>query len=237
MIRFRPLLAPTLWFVPMFILLMGLGFWQIQRLHWKLGLIAEMDAAMVAPPLSLDGALALGERAQYRMMMLRGRFLNDSEAFVYTTDPEGAPVYHVLTPLRLDDGRVLMFDRGFIPTTLADPRTRIAPGGEHLVFGIWRTPDGPGIFTPAPDLAHRVWYARDLASIAKADHVKLAAPVIVEADVTPNPGGWPRGGQTMVNLPNSHMQYALTWFGLAGGLLGVYLAYHITNGRLRFGRA
>jgi surfeit locus 1 family protein len=236
MIRFRPLLAPTLWFVPTFILLMGLGFWQIQRLHWKLGLIGEMNAAMVASPLSLDGALALGERAQYRMMMLRGRFLNDREAFVYTTDPEGAPVYHVLTPLRLDDGRVLMFDRGFIPTTLADPRTRTAPDGERLVFGIWRTPDGPGYFTPPPDLAHRVWFARDLASIAKADHVKLAAPVIVEADITPNPGGWPRGGQTVVNLPNSHMQYALTWFGLAGGLLGVYLAYHISNGRLRFGR-
>ncbi len=233
-LRFRPMLGPTLWFVPVFVILMSLGFWQIERLHWKLGLIAEMNANMVAPPLSLDGALALGPRAQYRMMLLRGRFLNDKEAFVFTTGPEGAPVYHILTPLKLDDGRVVMIDRGYILTTLTDPKKRIAPDGEHLVFGIWRTPDEPGAFTPAPDAAHRIWYARDLKAIAKADGVTLAAPVLIEADATPNAGGWPKGGQTVVNLPNSHLDYALTWFGLAIGMLGVYLSYHMSRGRLSF---
>lgn len=238
MIRFRPLLIPTLWFVPAFAILIGLGVWQIERLHWKLGLIAEMNANMVAPPLSLGGALAMGEGAQYHTVMLHGRFDNAKEAFVFTTGPQGEPVYHVLTPFALDDGRVLLVDRGFIPTALRDPRTRAAPAGERLVFGIWRTPDRPGPFTPSPDLVHHVWYARDLAGIAKADGITLAAPVVVEADATPNRGGWPKGGQTVVNLPNSHLQYAIVWFALAAALLGVYLAYHVSRSRLSlsFGR-
>ncbi|MGH6871883.1 MAG: SURF1 family protein [Rhizomicrobium sp.] len=233
--RFRPLLVPTLWFVPAFLILMGLGTWQIERLHWKLGLIAQMQSRGVEAPLSLSQALALGADAQYRMVMLRGRFDNAKEAYVFTTGPGGAPVYHVLTPFRLDDGRVLLVDRGIIPLPLIDPRSRTAPAGERLVFGIWRTPDAANWFTPAPDLAHRIWFTRDLAGIAKVDGVTLAAPVLVEADLTPNAGGWPRGGQTVVSLPNNHLSYALTWFGLAAGLLGVYLAYHISNARLSFG--
>ena len=76
-----------------------------------------------------------------------------------------------------------------------------------------------------------IWYARDLAGMAAADGVKLAAPVVIEADATPNPGGLPVGGQTVVDFPNNHLQYAITWFGLAAGLIGVYFAYHISRGR------
>jgi surfeit locus 1 family protein len=230
--RFHPLLTPTAWFVPAFAILIGLGVWQIERLHWKLGLIAQMHANMVAAPISLDQALALGDNAQYRMAMLRGHFDNPHEAFLFTTGPEGAPVFHILTPFILDDGRALLIDRGFIPTTLRDPHTRALPNGERLLFGVWRTPDAPGPFTPAPDRANRIWYARDLPAIARADGVKLAAPVLIEADGTPNVGGWPKGGQTVVALHNDHLQYSIVWFGLALGLLGIYLGYHVSRGRL-----
>jgi surfeit locus 1 family protein len=104
--------------------------------------------------------------------------------------------------------------------------------GETRVVGVWRAPDRPGFFTPAPDLAHRIWYGRDLAGIARAEGIDLAAPVLVEADATPNPGGWPKGGQTVIDLPNNHLSYAVTWFGLAAGLVGVYLAFHVSKGRL-----
>ena len=63
----------------------------------------------------------------------------------------------------------------------------------------------------------------------------LLAPVLVEADATPNRGGWPKGGQTEVHFRNEHLQYAITWFALAAGLLGVYIAYHVSRGRLSFG--
>ena len=100
------------------------------------------------------------------------------------------------------------------------------------MVGVWRVPDAPGWFTPAPDRAHRIWYSRDVASIARADGVKPAAPALIEADATPNPGGWPKGGQTVVAFRNEHLQYAVTWFLMAAGLLVVYIAYHVSRGRL-----
>ena len=63
---------------------------------------------------------------------------------------------------------------------------------------------------------HRVWYARDLAGMAAADHITLSQAVLVEADSSPNPGGLPKGGQTVVSFRNEHLSYAVTWFGLFG---------------------
>lgn len=229
----------TVFCVPLFLALVALGAWQIQRLHWKLGLIAEMNSHLHLPPIAIDDALALSAKdVQYRHVALDGRFQNAKEAFVYTTDTGGNPVYHVITPFRLDDGRVLLVDRGLIPLRLIDPKSRMAGelAGEHHIVGVWRTPDSPGLFTPLPDLKRRIWYARDLAGITAAVGVKSAAPVIVEADATRNPGGWPRGGQTIVALRNDHLQYAITWFLLAASLIVVYFAYHRSQGRLGFRR-
>jgi surfeit locus 1 family protein len=234
---FRPIPALTLCFVPAFAVLIALGVWQLDRLQWKLGLVDEMTRNMSAPPLPIDRALTMDAKdAQYRHVSLTGRFDNSKEAYVYTTAKDGAPVYHVITPFILDDGRVFLVDRGLVPLVLRNPATRQAGEleGERNIAGIWRTPDAPGPFTPAPDLSHRIWYSRDLESIATADGVMSASPVIIEADAAPNPGGWPKGGQTIVDLPNDHLQYAVNWFALAAGLMFVYLAYHRAQGRLGF---
>jgi surfeit locus 1 family protein len=142
-----------------------------------------------------------------------------------------------LTPLLLSDGRAMLIDRGIVPTTLRDPALR--PGSEpqgmvHLV-GIWRTPDRPGPFTPAPDLKHRVWFARDLSGIAQTENLKLVTSAFLEAKASPTDAAWPRAGQTRIDLPNDHLQYALTWFLLAGALVVIYFAYHHSQGRLSFG--
>lgn len=232
MLTFRPLPIFTAVFAVMFAALIALGVWQLQRLHWKLGLIAQVNRSLAAAPISLDRALTTG--AQYRRVALNGRFENAKEAYVYETGPDGAPVYHVLTPFAAGDGRTLMVDRGIVPVELRDParRARGQLEGERRIVGVWRTPDAPGYFTPPPDAAHRIWYSPDVTAIAAADHVRLAAPVIVEADAAPNPGGWPLGGQSRVTFRNEHLQYAVTWFLLAAALVGVYLAYHIGKGRL-----
>jgi surfeit locus 1 family protein len=231
---FRPYPGLTIACALLFAILCALGVWQLERLQWKLALIARVNGHMAAVPLPLDRVMAMdGEDAQYRRVVLSGHFDHAREAYVFTTDA-GAPVYHVLTPFTVDDGRVLMVDRGEIPAEKLDPATR-APGnvaGEARVTGVWRVPDAPGAFTPPPDAAHRIWYARDLAGIAQADHLALAAPVVIEADASPNPGGWPKGGQTVVSFRNQHLSYAVTWFGLALGLLGIWLAYHISKGRI-----
>ena len=236
MIRFRPLPGLTAACLIMLTILIGLGVWQVQRLHWKLDLIATMDAHLKAPPLPLAQMLAMPpDQAQYRRVLLTGRFDNAKEAYVFGTGAGGAALYHVLTPLRTADGKTVMVDRGAVPREKLAPASRAQVTGDTMVVGVWRTPDRPGFFTPPVDAAKRIWYGRDLAAIARADGVVLAAPVLVEADATPNPGGWPQGGQTVIDLPNNHLSYAVTWFGLAAGLVGVYLAFHASKGRL--GRA
>jgi surfeit locus 1 family protein len=231
---FRPYPGLTIACAILFAILCGLGAWQLERLQWKLNLIATVNGHMAAAPVSLDQIQAMKfDDAQYRRVTLAGRFDHAHEAYVFTTDA-GAAVYHVLTPFTADDGKVLMVDRGEVPKEKLDPATRVSGNvaGEVQVTGVWRAPDAPGSFTPPPDLAHRIWYARDLASIAATDHLTLSAPVVIEADATPNPGGWPRGGQTVVSFRNQHLSYAVTWFGLAVVLLCVWLSYHISKGRI-----
>ena len=100
-----------------------------------------------------------------------------------------------------------------------------------------RDGSGGGVKKPAPSGRRqtpvtRVWYARDLAGMARADGLALLAPIVVEADATPNPGGFPVGGKTVVSFRNQHLSYAVTWFGLAAALVGVWLAYHVSKGRI-----
>ena len=235
MIRFRPQLGFTLLCLPFFVLLVGLGVWQLERLQWKLGLIAQIQRNMHAPAISLDRAMQLGiDRAQYRRVAIRGRLDNGLEDFLYTTGPHGRPVYHVLTPLLTGSGAVIV-DRGYIPVSLREPASRRGsePMGQVQFVGLLRMPDKPGIFTPPPDLRDRVWFARDVEAMAGQDHLRLAAPVVLEA-VAASEQTWPRGGQTRVDLPNDHLQYALTWFLLAAALVVVYLAWHRARGRLGF---
>lgn len=236
---FRPMLVPTLWFIPAFAILISLGVWQIERLHWKLDLLARIHSGLSAPPVSLHDAFPASDAthvdaADYRRVVAHGRFENDQEVRFFTTGKQGVPVYHIVTPFVLGEGGVLLIDRGLVP---------VGPGGTEFykpygwegtrnVVGVLRKPSAPNWFTPPVDRAKRVVHTRDPRTLAAAFGWKNVLPVFMEADATPNPGGWPKGGQTIVDLPNDHLQYAITWFGLAFGLLVVYLAYHRSRGRL-----
>lgn len=232
---FRPYAGFTIAVAVVFAILCGLGFWQLERLNWKLALIAQVESNMAAAPLSLDEALKLPpEQAQYHRVTLRGTFDHAHEAYAFATTG-GAAVYHVLTPFHTQDGRVLMVDRGAVPKDKLDPQSRAAANvdGPVQVTGVWRTPDPASGFSPPPDMGKRIWYVRDVTAMADAAGLKLAAPVVIEADATANPGGWPKGGATVVSFRNQHLGYAVTWFALAAGLLCVWLASHISKGRIR----
>jgi surfeit locus 1 family protein len=212
--------------------------WQIHRLHWKLDLLAKIHTGLTAPPVALRDVLPAFDpthidNADYRRVVVRGLFQNGEEVLFFTTGDEGAPVYHVLTPFLMDDGHTLLIDRGWIPSGL--PAAMWHKGdlnGERDVVGIIREPAPPGWFTPPINIARRVVHTRDPETLAKAFGWRNIFPMFLEADATPNPGGWPKGGVTIVDLPNDHLQYAITWFGLALGLLAVYLTYHRSKGRL-----
>jgi surfeit locus 1 family protein len=194
---------------------------------------------LTAPPVALRDALpaldsAHIDNADYRRVKVHGLFENGEEIFFFTTSPDGDAVYHVITPFLMNDGHTLLVDRGYIPMEL--PGTAALKAGDlngrRAIVGIIRAPAAPGWFTPPIDKAKRIVHTRDPETLAKAFGVKNVLPMFLEADATPNPGGWPKGGVTVVDLPNNHLQYAITWFGLALGLLGVYLAYHASRGRL-----
>jgi surfeit locus 1 family protein len=138
----------------------------------------------------------------------------------------------VLTPLRESEGRIVFVNRGFIPSERKDPATRAAGqfAGTVHISGLLRLPPDakPNWFLPdnRPDLNY--WFWVDLPAMAAADHLAVTdvAPFYIDADATPNPGGWPQGGVTPLSLPNDHLQYALTWFSLAAALVAIYVVYH-----------
>jgi surfeit locus 1 family protein len=213
--------------------LVALGTWQVERKAWKEGLIAAVDQRVAAPPSPLPPVAqwsSLNAQAdEFRRVAFAARFLNDREALVYTTGsglrPDVAGVgYWVFTPARLADGRVVMVDRGFVPEGSRDPGTRAEGqvGGETELVGVLRWPEAPGLFTPAPDPAANLWFARDPAAMAVTKGLGAVAPFYVEQESPVPPGGLPRPGRLRPNLPNNHMGYAITWYGLAAALLAVF---------------
>jgi len=234
-LHFRPMPLFSLMSLVLLAILIWLGVWQIHRLHWKLGLIAQVNRNLSLPPISLDAALKLGKDAEYHHVALTGHFDHAKEGYAYGI-ANGVPVYHVLTPFITEDGRTMLVDRGIVPEELRDPAKRRGGNakGSQRVVGVWRKPDPPGSFTPNAGASQRIWFTRNVDWVARADHLRFAAPALLEADATPNPGGWPKGGQTIVTFRNEHLQYAITWFGLALVLAGGYAVFHVQTGRLRW---
>ena len=212
--------------------LLGLGFWQLNRLHWKEGLIAQIEARIKAAPIRLEEAEALsreGRDPSYYRVNVEGRFHHSKERYLYALS-DGRLGWHVITPLQTADGEMVLVDRGFVPDDLKDPSSR--PEGQiesvTTVTGIVRLPEEQGLFTPDNQPAGNRWFWRDLRGLSRSmfpEGTIEVAPFFLEADDSPVPGGWPQGGQTRLDIPNDHLQYAITWFLLAAVLLVIYVIY------------
>lgn len=218
------------------VVLCGLGTWQLQRLAWKQNLVAMVEARSQAPAVPLppeaDWPALTRDNDEYRKVTLAGRFDHAHEVQVFTSLQDdrfqvSGPGWWVMTPLVLDDGAIVFVNRGFVPYDFRDPQTRAAgqPQGEVEITGLLRLPEVGNIFTPDNQPGSRTWYVRDPQAIAAAEGLARVAPFFVDADATPNPGGLPQGGATRVAFRNDHLGYAITWFGLAASLIGVYLAW------------
>jgi len=213
-------------------LLIGLGVWQLKRLEWKQGLIAQIEARTKGPPITLEDAVALagqGRDPSYYRVRVDGRFHHAKERYLYAVS-EGRVGWHVITPLETEDGDIVLVDRGFVPDELKDPSARALGQVENVitVTGIVRTPETQAVFTPDNEPKVNRWFWRDLAGMARsmfpAGTIDVA-PFFLEADKSKVPGFWPEGGQTRLEIPNNHLQYAITWFLLATVLLIVYGLY------------
>lgn len=213
----------------------GLGVWQILRLDEKTAILRHVADRIAADPVPLPEQAqwsAIDETRDYLKVSVSGTFRHDQETYVFgvidkNRRGENVPGFFVMTPLVLDTGAVLLVNRGFVPQDMKDPQKRIAGQieGRVTLAGLLRLPERKGLFTPEPDREKRVLYARDPAMILSWLGITDAAPFVLDADATGNPGGWPLGGQTIVTVPNNHLQYAITWFSLAGVTLVMFLVY------------
>ncbi len=210
------------------LLFSALGIWQLDRLQWKLDLIERVEARLAAPPVPIPppSAWASLDPAdfEYRRVRVTGRLDHGRETLVDALTERGAGDW-LLTPLVTPGGTILV-NRGFLPPDRSAPESRAAAqaGGEVTVTGLMRASEPEGRFLRRNQPSADRWFSRDVAAIAKRRGLSDVAPFFIDADATPNPGGYPVGGLTVVRFRNTHLVYALTWFALAGlSLFGLVL--------------
>jgi surfeit locus 1 family protein len=217
------------------IVFIGLGTWQVQRLFWKLDLIARVDARVSATPAPAPSPAAWpainAENDEYRRVTATGTFRHNEETLVQAVTDLG-PGFWVLTPLEQADGTTILINRGFVPSDQRDPAAREEGGieGPVKITGLIRISEPGGAFLRSNDPANGRWYSRDVAAIAAARGLEEAAPYFIDADATPIPGGLPVGGLTVIRFRNSHLVYAVTWYLLA--VMSAAAAYAIQRRRL-----
>ncbi len=215
-------------------ILMSLGVWQLHRLKWKEELIGKIEARANAAPQpvpSLEEWPKLRpEDYEYRHVYAIGTFEHGEESLVFR--PSGgpaatAPGYFVLTPLLLKSGGYVIVNRGFVPMDRKEQSSRLSGQlqGEIVVAGLMSPPEPRNFFTPADDPAARQYFTLDPRVIAQHFGLTTTAPFILNADDTPVPGGWPKGGTIDRNLPNNHFSYAMTWFALALAAIGIFAVF------------
>ncbi len=223
-------------------ILIGLGIWQLDRKVWKENLIATVTSRIARAPADLPPRASWPQQAQegneFSRVTFPAEFLDGQEALVYTAgspfrpDVKG-PGYWVFAPAQLAGGSIVLVNRGFIPLDKKDPATRGEGNmrGTVDIVGVMRWPETRGVFTPADDPKTNVWYLRDIKAIASEKKWATAAPFYIDQEAPVPPGSLPLPAKIEVRLSDNHLQYAITWFGLALGLAGVYVVWVV--GRLR----
>jgi len=223
-------------------ILIGFGLWQLDRKVWKENLIATLNTRLTRAPENMPPRASWSqlkpEGNEYSRVAFPAEFLDGQEALVYSAgsplrpDVKG-PGYWVFAPAQLAGGSIVLVNRGFVPLERKDAASRAggATRGVVEIVGVMRWPETRGLFTPADDPKTNVWYLRDPKAMATEKKWASAAPFYIDQESPVPEGGWPKPGKLVVALPDNHLQYAITWFGLALALAGVYGVWLV--GRLR----
>ncbi len=245
----RPgLLLPVLVVLAAFAVLAALGTWQLERKAWKDDLIDTLTQRLTAPPVALpppgQWAGLNQEQEEFRRVRFRAEYLPGKEALVWATgsglrEDVKPPGFFIFTPARLASGEAVAINRGFVreaKPTGASPRPAPAAGPVEVV-GIMRWPEPTGWFlATAYDKSADLWFVRDQRAMAAEHGWGAVAPFYIERETQQPPDGLPSPGAFRPNLPNNHLQYALTWYGLALVLLAVFGVWAWGRRHEAFGR-
>jgi surfeit locus 1 family protein len=225
-------------------LLLGLGVWQLQRRVQKHALIAALTERLAAspdalPPVEQWSALtSAGD--EFRRVSFSATYAPAPDAMVYSsgsavrTDISG-PGTWAFMPARLSGGETVVVNAGFVQNTMQDRAledravTGLITGAPMTLTGYLRFPESAGILTPQENLANRLWFTRDHIAMAQKigwDQAGRIAPFYIDLESPVPSNGIPKPGPLEVQLRDDHLQYAITWFGLAGAVMiafGVWL--------------
>ena len=233
--RFRPTFWATVCAVPALAILIALGTWQVQRLHWKEGEIAKRVERSEGPAIALPGSFPDPAAVEFTRVGLIGSFLHDQEFYLGARTENGRVGLNIVTPFQLDDGRMLLVNRGWVPQERRDPATRVEGqlAGPLEIEALLRTDGWKGVdFAKPPNKPEeRFYFWLDLPVMAadlEAGGIgqTIITDVYADAVAAELPGGLPIGGQTRIVLKNDHLEYALTWYSFAVILLVIYFLFH-----------
>lgn len=203
----------------------ALGTWQVERRAWKLALMERVEqrvhAAPRPAPTAQEWAAVTAADHEYLPVTLRGQWLSGKTVLTQAVTELGAGFW-VMTPLQQDDGTQVLVNRGFVPQDqrakwLADPLPWPPTPSPTTVQGLLRMTEPGGGFLRTNEPGQQRWYSRDVAAIGQTLQLTQVAPFFVDQGLPADPptAAWPRAGLTVIRFHNSHLVYALTWYGLA----------------------
>lgn len=223
-------LAFGLFTLAMVAVLIGLGLWQLQRRTDKHALIAALDERLAVAPITLPPASAwntlTAAKDEFRRVTFTATYAALPDAMVYSSgsavrDDISGPGAWAFLPVRLASGEIVAVNAGFVQNTMQDRAQqdraagRLVTGQPVTLSGYIRFPEGSGALTPREDVAKRLWFVRDVAAMARTLNWGSVAPFYIDLETPVPSSGIPKPGPLHVRLKDDHLQYAITWFGLA----------------------
>ncbi len=225
-------------------ILLWLGFWQLERLEEKTHLIASIEASLTATPVALPEDLTTIADYEYKRVLVKAKTAQASNACVFGRNSKGEVGLFYMVPVELEDGQIIFVNFDWESEKVAKENIteinmgdRLCPsldsyGMDLIVNGIVRLSSKGNMVTPEPDLENAIWYNADVISMGKAFKLASAVPFFLDAIIIEDSEDkTPRESLMQMNLPNDHLQYAMTWFGLAIVLIGVYIAFGMQRAR------
>jgi len=206
----------------MLVVLIGLGTWQVYRLHWKEGILARIADAEAAPAVPLTA-----NPKPYTKVSVTGQFRFDqaAEFGAEVRDTRTGPAMgsYQIVPLDRDNGPTVLVDRGWVPQKREAPLND--PAGLVTVTGYVRPGDKPSWFSATDDAPARQFYTLDPQAIGAAVGIANPAPFALIAMGPAAAGSYPAPAQHLPRPPNNHLSYVITWYGLAASLVVIFLVW------------
>lgn len=225
----RPTLIAWFFFIGGFGLNVAMGTWQVERLQWKERLIAQVENANARAPLTALPPDDSDTRAlQFNKVTLHGTWLGDTEFHLAPRYFKSVLGYDIITPFKLPDGRIVLVNRGWVPSAKKMPETRpeTKVHGKATVTGLIRVGTERNPFTPVSQPTRNVWFGRDIADMANFAHLDRVSMMMVDETGIQEANTLPIPSNGEIKLRNDHLSYIITWYSVALGILIIFVTYH-----------